>query len=404
MKTFADLHIHSHYSRATSKEMNIDGLSKYAKLKGLNLLGTGDFTHPKWFEELKSKLEFNQGLYEYNGMKYVLTAEISNIYKDMEKTRKVHNIIMAPDFEVASQINDGLKKWGRVDYDGRPIFGKSSVELMEMLMKISEKIIVVPAHIWTPWFSLFGSMSGYDNLKDCYKEYSKYIYALETGLSSDPEMNWRLSQLDRYSLISNSDSHSPYPHRIGRECNVFDDLKSYDELLKTLKKENRKFLFTVEVSPSYGKYHFDGHRLCNISLSPEESVKIKDVCPKCGKQLTLGVLHRVEELADRKEGFMPENAVPFKNLIPLTEVLSALYNKGSQTKIVWKKYTDLIDKFGNEFAMMLDADLREIGAIDRKLAYYISRIRENKVRIVPGYDGVYGVPGFEEQKALSQYT
>lgn len=409
MKTFADFHIHSHYSRATSKQMNIEELSKFAKIKGLNLLGTGDFTHPKWFEELKSKLEsLENGFYEYNKTNFILTAEISNIYKDNGKTRKIHNIIMAPDFEIVSQINDGLKKWGRLDYDGRPIFGKSSLELMEMLMKISERIIVVPAHCLTPWFSLFGSMSGYDDLKDCYKEYSKYIYALETGLSADPEMLWRLSKLDKYSLISNSDSHSPWPHRIGRECNVFDDLKSYDELLKTLKnKDKKKFLFTVEVDPNYGKYHFDGHRLCGIRLSPEEAIKNNNLCPKCKKQLTLGVLHRIEELADRKAGFKPENAVPFIYLIPLTEVLSALYNKGSQTKIIWKKYMDLIEKFGNEFKIMIDVDLKEIENIDRKLAYYISRIRQNKVKIEPGFDGVYGIPNFEsaeEQSKINQYT
>ncbi len=259
MKIVADLHIHSKYSRATSPSMDIEHLAAQAKIKGITILGTGDFTHPLWFKELKTKLVKEGDLYKYDNTYFIPSVEISSIYKQDNKVRKIHNVILSPTLEIAEQITDELKKHGRVDYDGRPIFNIPSYELVEMVMNISKDNFVFPAHIWTPWFSLFGSKSGFDRIEDCYKDQLKHIHALETGLSSDPEMNWRISKLDKFALISNSDSHSPWPNRLGREANVFELKKpSYSEMINAIKtKDKKKFLFTIEVEPAYGKYHFD---------------------------------------------------------------------------------------------------------------------------------------------------
>lgn len=398
MKIIADLQIHSRYSRATSKTINLNNLEKYARLKGLNLLGTGDITHPLWLQELKKDLkEDGSGILKSkSGFNFVLQGEVSNIYTQDGKGRRVHNVILAKNFEIVEQIQAALIKKGRIDYDGRPIFGFSCVELVEMLKKIDEKIEIIPAHAWTPWFSLFGSMSGFDSVEECFKNQTKHIHAIETGMSSDPAMNWRLSQLDNFTLVSSSDAHSYWPWRIGREANVFDIDLSYDNLIDAIRKK-KGFLHTIETNPEYGKYHIDGHRACNISLEPKESKKYNKICPKCKRPLTIGVLHRVEELADRPEGFKPNNAIPFKSLIPLSEILSFLFNISVASKQIWQEYYKLVNNFGNEFNVLIDAKKEDlIKVTNEKIADAIVNVREGKVKIKPGYDGVYGQLVFDD--------
>lgn len=384
----ADLHVHTKYSRATSKNMDLEELAKFAKIKGIDILGTGDFTHPLWLKELKDKL--GPGMC-FNDISFVLSGEISLIYKQGGKCRRVHHLILAPSFDVVDQMNEFFDKKGRRDYDGRPIFGFSSIELAEEMMSISKDIEIIPAHAWTPWYGIFGSMSGFDSLKECFAEKTKYIHAIETGMSSNPEMNWRVSFLDNISLISNSDAHSAWPWRLGREANVFDfEEMNYSNLVNAL-RSRKSFAYTLEVNPNYGKYHLDGHRLCNFSCYPKESKNVGDSCPKCGKPLIKGVLNRVEELADRQEGFTPKEAVPFCSPIPLSELISAFTGNDVFTKKVWQIYNLLINRFGNEFDVLLKAEQNELQKIiDARLAELIIRNRENKLMIEPGYDGVYG--------------
>ena len=401
MKIIADLQIHSRFSRATSSSLNLSNLEKYAKLKGLNLLGTGDFTHPKWLAELKNELkEDGSGvLTSKSGFHFVLQGEISNIYTQDGKARRIHTLLLARNFEIVEQINAALLKKGRLDYDGRPIFGFSCIELVEMMKEIDDCIEIIPAHAWTPWYGIFGSMSGFDSVEECFKEKSRHIYAIETGLSSDPAMNWRLSKLDKYTLLSSSDAHSFWPWRLGREANVFDIGWSYDDLLQAIRKR-KNFVETIEMWPHEGKYHFTGHRACNIVLSPKESLKLNDVCPVCRKKLTVGVAERVEELADRPEDFVPEHAVPFKNLIPLSEVIAGTIGHAVSSKQVWQEYHKLINAFGNEFNVVLNAEEKEIEKITpKKIAENIIRNRNQKIPFKPGYDGVYGIPIFDENSA-----
>jgi len=400
MRIIADLHIHSKYSRATSKELNIKNLEKYARLKGPNLLGTGDFTHPLWLKELKSELtEDGTGILKTKtGFNFILQTEISLMYTQDGKSRKIHNVILARNFDIVEQITEYLKKHGRIDYDGRPIFGIKCPEFVENLKQIDKDIEIIPAHVWTPWFSLFGSNSGFDTVEGCFKDQSKHIHALETGLSSDPEMNWRLSSLDKYTLISNSDLHSFWPWRIGRECNIF-ELKelNYDSILKAIRTK-QGLVETIEVDPSYGKYHFDGHRNCNVCMSPNESLKNKDICPVCRRKLTIGVLHRVEELADRPAGFRPKHAVPFRSLIPLSEILSKLLNSGIATQKTWKAYYDLVNESRPEIDILLNLPLDELKKItNEKTAEAIINIRNGKIKIQPGFDGEYGYPIFSDK-------
>jgi len=400
MRIIADLHIHSKYSRATSKELNIKNLEKYARLKGLNLLGTGDFTHPLWLKELKNELsEDGTGILKTKtGFNFILQTEISLMYLQDGKSRKIHNVILARNFDVVGQIIEYLKKYGRVDYDGRPIFGIKCPEFVEIMKEIDKDVEIIPAHVWTPWFGLFGSKSGFDSVEECFKDQSKHIHALETGLSSDPEMNWRLSSLDKYTLVSNSDMHSFWPWRIGRECNIF-DLKElgYDLILKAIRTK-QGLIETIEVDPSYGKYHFDGHRNCNVCMSPMESLKNKDVCPVCRRKLTIGVLHRVEELADRPAGFKPKDAVPFKSLIPLSEILSRLLNSGIATQKTWKAYYDLVSESRSEIDILLNLPLDELKKItNEKTAEAIINVRNGKIKIQPGFDGEYGYPIFSDK-------
>ena len=405
MKVVCDFHIHSKYSRATSKETDLEHLAESAKIKGIDVLGTGDFSHPEWFKLLKEKLEPDQeGLLKLkerdNGTRFILTNEISCIYSKAGKVRKIHVLIFAPSFEVAEKINFQLGLRGNLKSDGRPILGLDAKELAKIVLDASQDCLVVPAHAWTPWFGIFGSKSGFDSIEECFEEYSKHIYAIETGLSSDPLMNWRLKNLDNISLISNSDAHSP--GKIGREANVFDTDISYPAVCEAIKGKNpEKFLYTVEFYPQEGKYHYDGHRNCGVSLSPAESRRSNNICPVCGKPLTVGVLNRVEQLADRPEGFKPENAVPFKSLIPLEEVIAEAMGRASLTKAGIKEYDKLITKFDSCFNILLDVPRKDLESETLpEIAEAVIRVREGKVSIESGYDGLYGkIKIFPQQKA-----
>jgi len=419
MEIIADLHLHGRYSRGTSKNLNIDNMEKYSRQKGTNLLGTGDFTHPEWIQELKTKLTTEEdGIYKTKtGFSFMLTTEISLIYTQDKKGRKVHNVVLAPNFEVVDQITDWLLTKGRVDYDGRPIFGMNCVEFVEGLRNISTDIEVIPAHIWTPWFSLFGSNSGFDTVKEAFGDQTKHINALETGLSSDPAMNWRLSQLDKYLLVSFSDAHSYWPWRMGREATVFDTKLSYKDIINAIRNKTH-VTHTIEVDPSYGKYHLDGHRACDICMEPVKSLKIKNICPKCKKPLTIGVLHRVEELADRPEGYIPRKHIPFKSLIPLSEILATMLRTSIATKKVWAEFYKLITKDRSELDILLTTPKEELEKLtDPKIAEAIIKVRKGHIKMRPGYDGVYGVPLLgsmkepkrpevaikEEQKGMSDF-
>jgi uncharacterized protein (TIGR00375 family) len=400
MEFIADLHIHSKYSRATSRDMDIKHLAKWARLKGIKLMGTGDFTHYLWLQELKANLqELGNGLFRHQDIYFMLTAEISSIYSKNGRSYRVHNLVFAPSFKTVEKINAALGRRGNLASDGRPILGLDCSELARIVFDIDENCMLVPGHIWTPWFSLFGSMSGFDRIEDCFEDQSPKIFALETGLSSDPAMNWRLSGLDRFSLISNSDSHSP--QKIGREANIFDcemDYMTIREALRT--KDKKKFLSTVEFFPEEGKYHFDGHRLCGVRFSPAESRLNKGRCPKCGKNLTIGVMNRIEQLADRPEGYVPENAIPYKNLIPLDEIIAEVKGVGKQSAAVENEYLAAVNKFGTEFTILLKLGEDELlKGFPRPLAEAIIRMRKGKVQINPGYDGEYGIVSIKPEEA-----
>ena len=396
MKFITDFHLHSKYSRATSKDMDLENLDKWGKIKGIKVLGTGDFTHPEWFKNIQEKLEpAEKGLFKFKKLKksetrFVLTSEISCIYSKNNKVRKIHVLIFAPDFKTVEEINTRLALIGNLKSDGRPILGLDAKELAKIALDASKDCFIVPAHAWTPWFSIFGSKSGFDSIEECFEEYSKYIYSLETGLSSDPAMNWRLSALDKIALISNSDAHSL--RKLGREANVFNTEISYPSIIEAIKsRDSKKFLYTIEFFPQEGKYHYDGHRKCDISFSPQESKKYNNICPRCGKPLTIGVLNRVDELADRKEGFHSKQAIPFKSLIPLEEIISEAVGLGVGTKGVLKEYWNLIDEIGSEFKILLESSLEELKAVTlSRVAEGIIKVRQGNVKIEPGYDGVFG--------------
>ncbi len=402
MRIIGDFHIHSRYARACSKDLNIANLEKYAKLKGIDILGTGDFTHPDWIKELKAELiDAGDGIYKTKtGFPFIFQTEVSLIYTQGGKGRRVHHIILAPSLEVVEQINEKLSKRGNLRSDGRPIIGRyPSIELAEDMRSISDKIEIIPAHAWTPWFAIFGSMSGFDSVEECFGEKAKYIHAIETGMSSDPAMNWRVSHLDKYNPISNSDCHSLWPWRLGREANVF-ELKTltYDAILTAI-RTGKGLASTIEVDPNYGKYHFDGHRLCKHSQSPEQTRKNK-ICPNCKRPVTIGVAYRVEQLADRPEGFVKENAIPFKKLIPLSELIAARHRNGVATKKTWEIFHKLVKEFGSEYNVLLDAPVDRIKSLlaDEKLAHFIQLNREENIKIIPGFDGQYGIPIFDGEK------
>lgn len=426
MKVIADLHIHSKYSRATSPQMEVVSLALWAKKKGIDVMATGDFTHPGYLQELKKELmEDGSGLLQIRGKdsrakvqegiqgqgfrdkkntRFILSAEIACIYKDKDKTRRLHICILAPDFATVDKINAQLNKYDcNLKSDGRPIIGMSAKRLAQICFEANEKTLVIPAHIWTPWFALFGSKSGYDRTEDCFEELTKYIYAMETGLSSDPAMNWRLSALDNITLISNSDAHSL--KNIGREANVFDlEEVTYDAIYDVLKnKDKKRFLYTVEFYPEEGMYHVDGHRACKFSCSPQESIsKYKNICPVCKKELVLGVEHRVEALADRKLGFQPANAIPFKSLVPLQEIIAECLQRGKNTKGVQTIYEKMLEE-KTEFEILLNLERAEIKNMSNDLiAEAIERVRAGKVYKTPGFDGQYGVVKVFSEKELSK--
>ena len=413
MKFIADFHIHSKYSRATSPQMDLESLDKQARLKGIKVLATGDFTHPEWFQNLREKLEpAEPGLFKLKNSKasgsktrFILTAEISNIYSKKGRVKKIHNLIFAPSFEVVEKINTRLNLIGNLKADGRPILGLDSKEMLKYVLDISEDCLFVPAHCMTPWFGIFGSKSGFDSIEECFEDYSKYIYALETGLSADPEMLWRIPDGRKLTLISNSDAHSPA--KLGREANVFDTELSYQAIIEAIKsKDPEKFLYTIEFFPQEGKYHYDGHRDCEISLSPEETKKYNGICPRCGRPLTVGVLNRIEKLADKEQGFKPEKAIPFKSLVPLPEIIADALGVASATKRVEEQYKNLIEKFGNEFKILLDVSQQDLETTaSSEIAEGIMKVRQGKVDIEPGYDGVFGkirIFSKHEQKTLSK--
>jgi uncharacterized protein (TIGR00375 family) len=384
--------------------MDVKNIAKWAKLKGIQLMGTGDFTHHLWLEELKANLEpQNNGLFIYNGINFMLTSELSSIYSKKGKTYRVHTMIFAPSFKVVDKINQVLSGIGNLASDGRPILGLDAKELARIVMDISADCFIVPAHVWTPWFSVFGSSSGFNKIEYCFEEQTKNIHCLETGLSSDPAMNWRWSALDKFSLISNSDSHSPA--KIGREANVFDCKMDYYDIIDTLKKKDKKkFLYTIEFFPEEGKYHFDGHRNCDIRLSPQESKKYNNICPKCKRPLTIGVMNRVDQLSDRPEGFVPENAIPFKNLIPLDEIIADAKGMGKSSQAVEKEYHTILSRFGTEFNVLLKADDNQLKeSLSARVAEGIMRVRKGNVKIYPGYDGEYGkIQIFDEGENFKQ--
>ena len=399
----ADLHIHSRYSRATSRELTPEQLDLEAGKKGIHLLGTGDFTHPAWREELYEKLvRAEDGLYrlkdEYrseNGRRsetatprFVVSGEISSIYKQDGKVRKVHSLILLPDLEDAQRLSAKLEMIGNIHSDGRPILGLSCHDLLEVMLEICPGGMLIPAHIWTPHFSMFGACSGFDRVEDCFGELTPYIHAVETGLSSDPPMNWRVSMLDRFQLISNSDAHSPA--KLGREATLLDIDWSYEGLRGAI-QNGSGLAGTIEFFPEEGKYHMDGHRKCNLCLTPMETETYQGKCPVCGRKITIGVSHRIEQLADRAEGFVKEGANGFESLVPLPEVISACVGVSSRSKKVQKEYEQMLRMIGPEFEILRTVPLEEIRQKSGFLiAEGIERLRNGEVERIPGFDGEYG--------------
>lgn len=401
MRVIADLHIHGKFSRATSSNMNIPEIAHFAQVKGLSLVGTGDFTHPRWLIEIKESLisTNDTGLYrpkKPQGSKvyFMITGEVSTVFTFSGERKKVHHVILTPNLETAEQINDRLSRYGDLEADGRPTLEISAPHLVEEVMEVSRDNMVFPAHAWTPWFSVFGAFSGFDRMEDCYQDMTRHIYALETGLSSNPPMNWRLSALDRFTLLSNSDSHSSWPWRIGREANVFElESLTYRDIVESVRRgDPDRLRFTIETNPAYGKYHWTGHRECGVSLPPEEAIKLGNKCPVCGRRLTKGVEQRVEELADRPYGFRPTRSPGYIELLPLSEVISAVIGANSpNSQRVWGIYNALTSYFGDEYSVLMDAGLDELVKVtDPLIAEAIIRVRDGRIKVVPGYDGVYG--------------
>lgn len=403
MKMIADLHIHSRFSMATSKEGTPENLDFWARKKGISLIGTGDFTHPVWREELKERLvSEGNGLYRLRdayvkeesrkfpgeGTRFVVSGEISSIYKKNGKTRKVHNVILLPSLEAADAMAQRLEKIGNIHSDGRPILGLDSHDLLEMMLDVCPEGILIPAHIWTPHFSVLGAKSGFDSVEECFEELAPYIHALETGLSSDPAMNWRISKLDRYQLVSNSDAHSP--SKLGREANLLDIDCSYEGLYRAL-QTGEGLEGTVEFFPEEGKYHFDGHRKCGVSLSPVEAERLGGICPVCGKKLTMGVDHRVEQLADRAEGFVKKDGKKYESLVPLPEVISACMGYSTASKKVQGCFEQMIQTLGTEFGILRNVPSEDIkSCAGERIAEGIENVRTGNVKRIPGYDGEYG--------------
>jgi len=401
MRLIADLHVHSRYSRATSPNMEPVGMALWAQRKGIQVLGTGDFTHPEYLAHLRATLaEAEEGLYRLkanpsNPVRFMATVELSHIYKHAGKVRKVHNLVLAPSLKDAERIQKALALRGNVESDGRPIFGISSQDLVKLVLDLAPAALVIPAHAWTPWFSVFGSKSGYDSLEECFGDQTPNIKAIETGLSSDRAMNRRLTMLDGLSLISNSDAHSP--SKLGREANVLDCSKSYQGIAQALvSKSGELFPHTIEFFPEEGKYHWDGHRECKVRYFPRESKERGDRCPVCFRPLTLGVLHRVDDLADRAwDETETGDPTAQKQIVPLPEILSELLDCGEASKKVQSEYLRLLAELGDEFSILLDRPLEAIEKYGSpKLAEAIGLMRQGKVQTSPGFDGVFGKVAF----------
>lgn len=400
MKTILDLHIHSRHARACSPLLTLPNIEKTCREKGIGIVATGDFTYPAWFEAIKRELEEigQSGLYRLktaadNAVKFILSTELSLIYKDNNKVRRVHIMVTAPNLQAVQKLNDYLDEHYNIRSDGRPILGMSCPELVKLCLSIDQKFLIYPAHIWTPWFAIFGSKSGFDTLEECFHEQTEHIYAYETGLSSDPTMNWRLSQLDHLTLLSSSDAHS-LPN-LAREANVFNlsSNPSYSEIYEIIKtRDTKRILYTIEFWPEEGMYHYDGHRACGISFTPQQSKKHKNLCPACGKPLVIGVLNRVEELADREEGYKPVHAVPFKQAVELDKIIGEAFNiKNRQSQKIQSLYHSLIISLGPELDILLEMPLQHIQEhAPSEVVEGIRRMREGELFITPGFDGQYG--------------
>ena len=410
MEIISDLQIHSRFARACSKGITLDNLEKYARIKGLNLLSTADFQHPIWNKEIKANLKEDEDgvLWSKNKFPFLWGTEVSLMYSDNGR-RAIHLLLFAPNGEVANQIIGTLGKKGRLDYDGRPIFGWSCPEFVEIMKEIDDRIEIIPAHCMTSFFGLYGSKSGFDSLKECFKEKINKIYAIESGMSATPSMLWRLKEM--VNVVSFSDAHSFWPYRLGREATVFDIQElTYDNILRAIRTGDGLHS-TIETYPAYGKYHYDGHRNCNFFCNYEESKKLNAICPKCDKELTIGVEYRIEQLAKEPKEYKPENAKEFVELIPLQEIIAAVYEINQLTsKKIWEIYNILIKNFGSEFNVLLHSSYGDlITVIHEKLARIIIQNREGKLSIKPGADGVYGKIILNEhekiknQKNLSEF-
>ena len=428
MRYVADLHLHSKYSRAVSQSMNLETMAQYASLKGLDILSTGDWTHPLWIREIKSKLTEEDGLFKLKDpsadstsslqagsgqaekIRFLLSVEISSIYSQGRKTRRVHNLIFIPSIESAEKINAKLLERGaNLSSDGRPIIGLSSKNLLELVLGVDKDALFIPAHAWTPWFSLYGSNSGFDSITECFEDLSKYIYGIETGLSSDPEMNWRIKELKNRSILSFSDAHSPL--KMGREATIF-ELKSlsYENLRSAItnsSKSQNRITGTIEFYPEEGKYHYTGHRNCGISQTPQETKEQGVLCPTCKRSLTVGVLHRVEQLAQPNLKFENLNLKlnergarwiydprglhpPFVKLVPLIEIISEALESTTASLRVKNTFTELCNRFGSELNILLKTEIGEIAKINEKIAQGLLKVRTGDIVIKPGYDGEYG--------------
>lgn len=400
MRYIVDWHIHSKYSRACSRDLELPTIAAWCERKGIDIVATGDWTHPEWFKHLEEHLvEGRQGIYKLKDdsskTRFMLVQEVSQIYKKGDRSRRIHNLVFSPSLESCRKVIEELKRRDfNLKSDGRPIMGIDSEELYKLLKDIDEKIIIIPAHAWTPWYAIFGSKSGFDSIEECFGSMAKYIYAIETGLSSDPTMNWGISGLDDVLLISNSDAHSP--RKLGREANVFefDEPPTYDEFVRVLKEQDRdRFKYTIEFYPEEGKYHYDGCSACEFSCIAEESKKHDFRCKQCQKKLVLGVHHRVNELADRDPESVRERKIPFKSIVPLEEMLAECYGvKSPSSKKVVAEYMQLTDKV-NEFTLLLDMPIEQIVemATNENIAIAIQKMRTGDINIVPGYDGIFGV-------------
>lgn len=409
MEHVVDLHIHSHFSRATSKDCDFDHLYLWGKLKGIHIIGTGDFTHPEWFAEMCHKLELAEGgLYKLkdefaapmdallppsvrgNVIRFVPTVEIAAVYKKNDRVRKLHQLLVAPSFEAAAKINDRLGCIGNLKADGRPILGIDSKELLRIMLECDDRALYIPAHVWTPWFGLFGSKSGFDHLRDAYEELTPHITAIETGLSSDPIMNWRVSQLDNIAMISNSDAHSP--QKLGREATLIRAQLSYDDIIGAFKTNDQRMAGTIEFFPEEGKYHADGHRACNVRFTPEQTRQHGGICPVCKKALVVGVDNRISQVADRPSGVVFNAAKKVEYIIPLAEIIAELRGvRSTNSKAVQAEYHEVLSRLGDEFSVLRSVPIEAISEAGFPLlAFAIERLRAGSVVREPGYDGVYG--------------